>query len=95
MHRDKKLLALARDQSCVNCGADDGTVVWAHANGAEWGKGMGIKAHDCMGMFLCAICHHQLDQGFLMDREEKREFTYRNICKTHIRLWEQGKVKVA
>lgn len=95
MHRDKKLLNLARDQSCISCGADDGTVVWAHANGGEWGKGMGIKSHDCMGMFLCSICHHQLDQGFLWSKDEKREFTYKMICKTHIKLWEEGLVKVA
>ena len=95
MHRDKKLTQLARDQACVNCGANDGTTVWAHANGAEFGKGMGIKAHDCYGMFLCSICHHQLDQGFAMTRDEKREFTYRNICKTHLKLWQEGLVKCA
>ena len=95
MHRDAKLLKLARGQSCVSCGIEDGTVVWAHANGYEWGKGMGIKSHDCMGMMLCAECHARLDQGSLWNREQKREFTYRMICKTHIRLWEQGMVKVA
>jgi len=95
MHRDKKLLGLAKDQQCIWCGAQDGTVVWAHSNLGEHGKGMGIKAHDCMGMLLCSICHHQLDQGFLLDREEKREMIYRLICKTHIKLWSDGLVKVA
>lgn len=95
MHRDKKLTALARDQACVNCGAQDGTVVWAHSNLGEHGKGMGLKAHDCMGMFLCSICHHQLDQGFMWTKQEKRELTYSLVCKTHIKLWEQGMVKVA
>lgn len=95
MHRDKKLTKLAYGQSCVNCGAQDGTVVWAHSNLGEHGKGMGIKAHDCMGMFLCSICHHQLDQGFLWTKQEKRELTYHLICKTHMRLWEEGLVKVA
>lgn len=95
MHRDKKLTQLARGQSCVNCGVEDGTTVWAHSNQYEHGKGAGIKAHDCMGAFLCMRCHTELDQGKEMTRDERREFTYRNICKTHIRLWEQGMVKVA
>lgn len=95
MHRDAKLLKLARDQSCVSCGAEDGTVVWAHSNLKEHGKGMGLKAHDAMGMFLCSICHHQLDQGFMWTREEKRENTLLWICRTHQRLWESGLVRVA
>lgn len=94
MHRDTKLLKLAKDQSCVNCGADDGTVVWAHSNMLEHGKGRGLKAHDAMGMFLCHTCHSQLDQGTSMTREEKREFTYRNICRTHLKLWDAGLVGV-
>lgn len=95
MHRDKKLTKLANGQVCVNCGACDGTVVWAHSNLGEHGKGMGIKAHDCMGMLLCSICHHQIDQGLMWTREEKRELTYKLICKTHIKLWEEGLVRVA
>lgn len=93
-HRSKKLTQLARDEECVNCGAQDGTVVWCHSNLSEHGKGMGIKAHDCMGMFLCSICHHQLDQGFMWSKEEKRERIFKWICQTHIRLWKNGKVGV-
>ncbi len=57
-YRNKKLLALARGQSCVNCGADDGTVIPAHSN---FGKGMSIKASDATVMFLCVRCHDMLD----------------------------------
>jgi len=94
MHRDPKLLKLARDQSCVSCGANDGTVVWAHSNLLEHGKGRSLKAHDAMGMLLCSICHHQLDQGFMWTREEKREYTYKWICATHLRLWSDGFIGV-
>lgn len=79
----------------MHCGANDGTTVWAHSNQGEHGKGMGIKANDAMGMLLCSTCHFQLDQGLAMTKEERREFTYRNICKTHLRLWQEGLVKVA
>lgn len=94
-HRDPKLLKLARDQSCVSCGAQDGTVVWAHSNLSEHGKGRSLKAHDCMGMLLCSICHHQLDAGFMWTREEKREKTLEWILATHLKLWQEGLVKVA
>ena len=94
MHVDPKLRKLADGQSCISCGADDGTVVWAHANSQMFGKGMGLKAHDCMGMFLCSICHHQLDQGFLWTKEEKREKTLMWILQTHLRLWQSGLVGV-
>lgn len=93
-HRDKKLTELARDQSCVACGVLDGTVVWAHSNLSEHGKGMGHKAHDCMGMFLCYRCHGKLDQGKELSKEDRRELIYRWICLTHIRLWATGMVRV-
>jgi hypothetical protein len=45
------------------CGNDDGTIVAAHSNQSRHGKGLGLKAHDCFVAFLCAHCHHWLDQG--------------------------------
>ena len=94
-YRNKRLTDLARGQSCVECGANDGTTVWAHSNLLEHGKGRGIKAHDAAGMFLCARCHAELDSGTSMSREEKREFIMRNIVRTHTRLWDLGLVGVA
>ena len=94
-YRNKRLTDLARGQSCVECGANDGTTVWAHSNLLEHGKGRGIKAHDAAGMFLCARCHAELDSGTSMSREEKRDFIMRNIVRTHTRLWDLGLVRVA
>ena len=54
------LRAFARDQSCVRCGADDGTVVLAHYTGIRQhslGKGRGIKCSDIAGAHLCHACH--------------------------------------
>lgn len=59
--RSKKLTQSAKHESCVSCGADDGTVVWAHSNEQFHGKGMGIKAHDLFGAYLCHRCHNQYD----------------------------------
>jgi hypothetical protein len=61
--RSKKLTQSAKHESCVACGADDGTICWAHSNEQMHGKGMGIKAHDLFGAFLCHRCHTKYDQG--------------------------------
>lgn len=102
--RAPALLRMARDQSCTNCGADDGTIVAAHSNWSEHGKGMSIKAHDCFIAHLCARCHSWLDQGgigmdptgsFAPTYADKREMFRRAMDKTTLRLWEQRKVKTA
>lgn len=66
MYRNKKLTQSANHESCVSCGADDGTIVWAHSNQYLHGKGRGIKAHDIFGAYLCHKCHGWLD-GNLKD----------------------------
>jgi hypothetical protein len=60
--RSKKLRESARHESCVSCGANDGSVVWAHSNFNRHGKGMGIKAHDLFGAYLCHRCHSMFDR---------------------------------
>ena len=60
--RSRKLLDAAKGQSCQNCGADDGTIVCAHSNLYEDGKGKGMKADDLMTAHLCARCHDWYDQ---------------------------------
>jgi erythromycin esterase-like protein len=59
--RSKKLTQSAKHESCVACGADDGTIVWAHSNHTKHDKGMGIKAHDLFGAYLCHRCHDMYD----------------------------------
>lgn len=60
-YRNKKLTQSAKHESCVSCGADNGTIVWAHSNSQRHGKGMGIKAHDLFGAYLCHNCHYAYD----------------------------------
>jgi hypothetical protein len=67
--RYPSLKLAAKDESCISCGANDGTVVLAHRNE---GKGMGIKAPDYWALDLCATCHREYDQGSSMTRSEKR-----------------------
>lgn len=61
-YRNPKLLALAKHApKCFCCGHEnDGTVVGAHANTQEMGKGTGHKADDLVA-YLCARCHDLVD----------------------------------
>lgn len=99
IHRDRKLLDLARDQSCVNCKADDGTIVAAHSNELAHGKGRGIKGDDAMSAHLCHRCHAWVDQGKGTDPTgtwcDKTEFMRVMILRTHSRLWSLKLVRVA
>ena len=92
--RSKKLLDLARGQSCVMCNCSDGTIVSAHSNLLEHGKGMGTKAHDGMIAWLCMRCHSGLDQGSQMSKEQKRVYILEAICKTYMRMWDMNLIQV-
>ena len=72
--RSKKLREAYRLIPCQSCGANDGTVVCAHANESWAGKGMGIKASDDRAASLCFTCHSRLDQGSDMSKEDRRAF---------------------
>lgn len=91
--RSRKLLDLARDQACVVCEMSDGSVVAAHSNLLEHGKGRGLKAHDGMAAWLCYRCHTQYDQGG-MKKEDARDFILTAICKTYQRMWDEDLITV-
>lgn len=76
------------------CRNADGTVVAAHSNLLEHGKGKGIKAHDGMAAWLCYRCHTRYDQGSDMERSERRDFILTAICRTYMELWDQGLIEV-
>ena len=92
--RSRKLLDLARDQPCVMCGTSYGTIVAAHSNLLEHGKGMGTKAHDGMSAWLCHRCHSDYDQGKGMSKEERKLFILTAICRTYKQLWNQDLIGV-
>jgi hypothetical protein len=92
--RSRKLLDLARDQACVMCGRQDGTIVAAHSNLLEHGKGMGMKAHDGMAAWLCNKCHAELDQGSKMSADQRRDLILTAICRTYVQMWNQELIQV-
>ena len=65
-YRNKKLLAGAKDESCVRCGSHEG-VSSCHYTGFRqhlYGKGRGIKCSDLMSAYLCSHCHVYFDVEF-------------------------------
>jgi hypothetical protein len=85
--KSNKLRKAARDQACVMCAADDGTVVLAHLPFRN--SGMGIKAPDICGAHLCFGCHHYADGDGRMDHE----WRFMALSRTLERLWRNGVVK--
>ena len=76
------------------CDSQDGTIVAAHSNLYEHGKGKGLKAHDGMHAWLCHRCHFELDQGKNMSKEERRVYTLEAICRTYMKMWTQELIEV-
>ena len=78
--RSKKYLRGAKDQACVKCGCNDGTIVGAHYSGLRchtYGKGTGIKVHDVLIADLCMECHNYFDSpdlGLRHDTQANRNW---------------------
>ncbi|EAA9518266.1 DUF1364 family protein [Salmonella enterica subsp. enterica] len=88
IYRSKKwLAAVGQIEQCVLCGRW-GTQV-AHMNE---GKGMGLKTDDCATAAICQECHHEIDNGSHLRREERRCLMNRAIVLTVIKLVRMGKV---
>ena len=73
LYRNKRLLELCRELPCQVCGRVDGTVCAAHSNQQRDGKGTSIKAHDYRVAAMCMSCHHSIDNGNKLSRDERRE----------------------
>jgi hypothetical protein len=88
--RSKPWLDAVRSlECCVLCG-----VYGVQASHRNEGKGMGMKVSDALTAALCAHCHHEIDNGPNMVREERRALMDRAIVLTLERLAERGLIKV-
>jgi hypothetical protein len=87
--RSKKLLKLVASLDCQCCGSGE-MVQAAHTN---WGggKGRGIKADDNLVAALCLRCHHEIDAGAKLSKEE-RQLTWKAAHHKTVRsLTESGR----
>ena len=93
--RSKKLLRSAENQSCVNCGASDGTIVSCHIRSVEFGSGTGIKAPDYFTVHLCHDCHSYMDgRDGRLSSDDKLIMWNRCFMKTVARWFDQEIVVV-
>lgn len=95
--RSQKLRDSARGKPCVRCGVSDGTVVLAHYTGVRqhaYGKGRGIKCHDCLGAELCRSCHLHFDAPEQRKSIEASEEFHHLIALTWLRWVESGLVTI-
>lgn len=97
MIRDRALLDLAYQIPCqVRLpGCDGGPGEPAHSNQQRHGKGTGLKAHDCFYAAACRSCHHQIDNGAKMTREERADAWQRGFERTLVELWGRGLIRVS
>lgn len=70
---------------CVLCGSYG--IQAAHRNE---GKGMSQKTDDCLCAALCEQCHHEIDNGSTMTREERRATLDKAIVLTVQQLARMG-----
>lgn len=89
-YRSRKwLAAVGQLDQCVLCGAWGIQV--AHRNE---GRGMGQKNDHSLTAALCPTCHHEIDNGSHLSREERRERMDRAIVLTLRELTRRGLVEV-
>jgi cytochrome c553 len=94
MYRNPKLLKSIIEAPCMHCGVSDGTVVAAHSNQLRDGKGRSIKAHDYRIAALCYRCHHELDQGNKLSKQERIDMWESAHRLTVGWLFDNDKIKV-
>ena len=93
MYRSERLLRAIASLDCQICGIS-GMTQAAHANWGIYGKGMAQKAHDCFTAALCQHCHHEIDQGKELTKEERQqqwEYAWRA---TLLALFQNGSLRV-
>jgi len=81
------MAAVASLCDCVLCGRYGVQV--AHRNE---GKGMGLKNDDSLTAALCPECHHEIDNGKAISRQERRALMDRAIVLTLQQLTQRGLV---
>lgn len=83
--RSKKHLENVASLPCQHCGLEGQTQA-AHSNMAVHGKGRGIKASDVFAAALCFACHHDLDAGHSLTKDEKQKMFFDALKSTWIEL---------
>lgn len=105
-YRNPRLLKLAKGQLCMNCMGSicqSETVVSAHSNEQEHGRGFAHPSHDVFHAWLGIYCHQWYDHGRGMDptktytdaRSDKALMFRKAMDRTRLAQFEKELVKVA
>jgi len=89
--RSKKHLQNVASLPCQNCGLEGQTQA-AHSNLSIHGKGRGIKASDEYTAALCFACHHDLDAGHTLTKEQKQKMFLDSLDGTWFELMKRDLV---
>lgn len=96
-YRNRALLNAANGEQCTmlteHCKGDALTVVCAHSNLGEDGKGGSLKADDDISVYACYDCHYWYDFG-PASREEKQAAFDRAFVRTYKRRKAEGIIKL-
>lgn len=94
MIRSQKVIRAANGAPCSArfpgiCNGNAETTVWCHLNGAAFGKGAGVKAHDVLGFDGCSSCHAYYDVGHgtrpLLTNDQLLECVLGAVCESYVR----------
>ena len=91
--RSKKHLKNVASLPCQHCGLEGQTQA-AHSNMAVHGKGRGIKASDVFAAALCFACHHDLDAGHGLTKEQKQKMFWGALKSTWIELQKRNLILI-
>lgn len=83
--RSKQHLKNVASLPCQQCGLEGQTQA-AHSNLSIHGKGRSIKASDEYTVALCFACHHDLDAGHSLTKDEKQRMYFDALRNTWLEL---------
>lgn len=99
-YRSNRIRKAAKGEDCTMqtpyCNYDNETVVFAHLNEQFAGKGIGIKANDFAGCFMCSGCHDAYDRRMQPDeiyRNDEYFYLLRAYVRTIGRLFDLEVIK--
>jgi hypothetical protein len=91
--RSKQHLKNVASLPCQICGLEGQTQA-AHSNLSIHGKGRSIKASDEYTVALCFACHHDLDAGHRLTKDEKQKMYFDALRNTWLELLKRDLVVV-
>lgn len=85
----QKMRKSAKDETCVSCGAQNGTIVLAHLPLQGIAAGGSSKCDDFVSAYLCDQCHLLTETDFRRDVFWRYQMNVRTLR----RMFEKGVIR--